>query len=297
MASATSNAGAALSGAMATADGIIVVSEYMRSLLVAADPQLAPDLHVLSRPIRDLGSLRPRLRAATTEPAVVTYAGRITAEKGLATVIEALATIRSSTPVALHIAGVVEDDQYWTSCQELLTTATRTNAQLSWTYLGHLDYDATDELFRRSDIVTVPSCWPEPLGAVALEAMAAGAAVIASPVGGLADVVVHGHNGVHAEPGDVAAWSDALATLLERPDLARRLGQQGHTDVSGTVIDDHLRDLDTLVARYSDRRPPSHALPTPRRQQIPAPTVGGSTAKDLPHLNPRTTTEASTRLR
>ncbi len=52
----------ALSRSMAAADGVIVVSQYMRSLLVAAEPRLDRDLHVLSRPIRDLGALRPRHR-------------------------------------------------------------------------------------------------------------------------------------------------------------------------------------------------------------------------------------------
>ncbi len=126
----------------------------------------------------------------------------------------------------LCIAGVVEDEQYWATCQRSSTSATTANAGFTATYLGHLDYDATDELFRRSDIVTVPSRWPEPLGAVALEAMSAGAAVVASPVGGLADVVVDGHNGLHANPGDVAAWSNALTALLEQPDMAHRLGRR-----------------------------------------------------------------------
>ena len=84
----------------------------------------------------------------------------------------------------------------------------RANPGLTITYLGHLDYDATDELFRQSDIVTVPSQWPEPLGAVALEAMSAGAAVIASSVGGLNDTSIHDHNGLHAEPGDVDSWAE-----------------------------------------------------------------------------------------
>ena len=124
----------------------------------------------------------------------------------------------------------------------------KANPGLTATYLGHLGYDATDELFGQSDIVTVPSCWPEPLGAVALEAMAAGAAVIASPVGGLADVVVHGHNGLHATPGDVGAWSDALTILLEQPATAAGLGRQARLDVSSNSIAVHLRELDTLVA-------------------------------------------------
>jgi glycosyltransferase involved in cell wall biosynthesis len=77
------------------------------------------------------------------------------------------------------------------------------NRRLKITYLDHLDYDAIDEQFRRSDIVAVLSQWPEPLDAVALEAMSAGAAVVAPSDGGLNDTLVHDHNGLHADPGDV----------------------------------------------------------------------------------------------
>ena len=128
--------------------------------------------------------------------------------------------------------------------------ATAANPGLTISYLGHLDYDATDELFRHSDIVTVPSQWPEPLGAVALEAMSAGTAVIASSVGGLIDTVVHDHNGLHATPGDVQSWAKALTTLLQHPDHAHRLGDQAHRDFTTIAIADHLDDLDDLVTTH-----------------------------------------------
>ena len=260
----------ALSRSMEDADGLIVVSEYMRSLLAAAEPRLDRDLHVLSRPIREIGPPRRRRRATAAAPAVVTYAGRINTEKGLAVVIEALGATRSSAPVELRIAGVVEDEQYWADCRQRL--AALVDSGITATYLGHLDYDATDELFRRSDIVAVPSLWPEPLGAVALEAMAAGAAVVASPVGGLADVVVPGRNGLHAAAGDVAAWTGALTTLLDDPETADRLGRQARSDVTVTGIGDHVRDLDTLVTAYRGSDHPRTA-PRPPRQLTPrAPT-------------------------
>ena len=135
------------------------------------------------------------------------------------------------------------------------------NPDLTITYLGHLDYDATDELFRQSDIVTVPSQWPEPLGAVALEAMSAGAAVIASSLGGLSDTVLHDHNGLHASPGDVDSWVNALTALLQDPEHAHRLGQQAHRDFARVAIGDHLDELDDLVSthrgtRRRDSQPP-----------------------------------------
>lgn len=251
-----------LSRSLDAADAVVVVSDYMRALLVDAEPHLDARLHLLARPIRDLGSLRPRQRTRSDEPAVVTYAGRITTEKGLAVVIEALGATRGDASIELRVAGVIEDHHYWSRCQRLGASAMARRPGLTITYLGHLDYDATDELFRQSDIVTVPSQWPEPLGAVALEAMSAGAAVIASSVGGLNDALVHDHNGLHASPGDAASWANALTTLLQRPDRARRLGHQAHHDIASIALDDHLDDLNHLVAnlRPATRPQPATAV-------------------------------------
>jgi glycosyltransferase involved in cell wall biosynthesis len=225
-----------LSRSLAAADAIVVVSDYMRGLLLDAEPHLDARLHLLSRPIRDLGKLRIRHRTRPEDPAVVTYAGRITAEKGLAVVVEALGAARCHGPVELRIAGVIEGHDYWSHCQQLQSEATARNPGLTITYLGHLDYDAIDEQYRQSDIVAIPSRWPEPLGAVALEAMSARAAVIASNVGGLSDTIGDDHNGLRAIPGDADSWANALTTLLQRPDDARRLGHQGHRDFASITI-------------------------------------------------------------
>jgi glycosyltransferase involved in cell wall biosynthesis len=240
-----------LSRSLAEVDAIVVVSDYMRSLLRDAVPHVDGRLHRLTRPIRDLGDVPRRRRHRPDDPAIVTYAGRITAEKGLAVVIEALGTIDSDASIELRVAGVVESDSYWAHCQRLLSSAMSANPRLSVAYLGHLDYDAIDEQFRQSDIVTIPSQWPEPLGAVALEAMSAGAAVIASNAGGLNDTLVHDHNGLHVDPYNVTAWATAITTLLQDPTRAGRLGQQGHRDFAGLSIDDHLADLDHLVSNIA----------------------------------------------
>jgi glycosyltransferase involved in cell wall biosynthesis len=251
---------AALSRSLGAADAVIVVSDYMRTLLLDAEPALDADMHTLTRPIRDVGAPRTRPRIAAHDPAVVAYAGRINAEKGLDVVIAALGAATTSAPVELRIAGVVEDEGYWFKCQQLIDEARTTNPRFDAVYLGHLDYHHTDELFAQSDIVTIPSRWPEPLGAVAVEAMSAGAAVIASRVGGLGDVVVHGHNGLQATAGDVASFAAALTALLDRPDVSRRLGRQAHRDVANANVDHHIRELDDLVvAHLAGRHPPDPA--------------------------------------
>ena len=65
-----------------------------------------------------------------------------------------------------------------------------------------------------------------------LEAMAFGLAVIATPVGGIGDVMRDGVNGLLVSTGDEGALAAALLKLLGDDDLCRRLGEQARQDVS-----------------------------------------------------------------
>jgi glycosyltransferase involved in cell wall biosynthesis len=81
-----------------------------------------------------------------------------------------------------------------------------------------------------ADVVALPSL-QEGLGVAALEAMAAGRPVVASRVGGLAEVVVEGETGLLAAPGDAAALAAALRTVAGDPALRARLGHGGRARV------------------------------------------------------------------
>lgn len=243
----------ALAAGLGAVDAVIVVSEYMRRLLVDAQPELNERIHLVPRPIRDLGAAPIRDRSAQ-DPAVITFAGRVTQEKGLAVLIEALAQSRSTAPIELRIAGAIEQPGYWRHCQQLLERAILANPRLRFTSLGHLDYASIDALFRASDIVAVPSQWPEPLGCVALEAMSAGAAVIASQIGGLAGTINDADNGLLVEPGTVDAWRAAVDGLLDQPDRARRLGENATHDSRRVSAAGHVETLDRIVTGAPVRR-------------------------------------------
>ena len=73
----------------------------------------------------------------------------------------------------------------------------------------------------------VPSVWPEPFGAVALEAMAAGKPVVASAIEGLFELVVDGSTGILVAPGDVEALRRAMQALVDDPPLRTRMGACG----------------------------------------------------------------------
>jgi glycosyltransferase involved in cell wall biosynthesis len=84
----------------------------------------------------------------------------------------------------------------------------------------------------------------EGLGVAALEAMAAGRAVVASRVGGLAQAVVEGRTGLCVEPGDVTGFASALERLARDPGLRARLGAEGPARVSEGF------EVEQMVAAY-----------------------------------------------
>jgi len=84
----------------------------------------------------------------------------------------------------------------------------------------------------RSLIGIVPSVWAEPFGLVVLEAMAAGRPVIASNIGGPADIVRDEETGLLVPPGDPRALRAALARLIADPALRARLGAAGQIRVN-----------------------------------------------------------------
>jgi glycosyltransferase involved in cell wall biosynthesis len=82
-------------------------------------------------------------------------------------------------------------------------------------------------------IALVPSRWPEPFSLVALEAMAAGRPVVASAVGGLADLVVDGTTGILVPPGDIEALRVGIRQLLADPQRRASMGQAGRQRAAG----------------------------------------------------------------
>lgn len=107
------------------------------------------------------------------------------------------------------------------------------------------------------DIFVCPSLY-EGFGIAIVEAMAAGRPVIASDVGGIPEIVVHGDTGLLVPPGDAAALADAIATLLTRPDQARAMGARGLARVRERfsieqAVQQHQQLYESLSTRHAGR--------------------------------------------
>ncbi len=93
-------------------------------------------------------------------------------------------------------------------------------------FVGHLDHAELMELMAAVDIVVVPSVH-EGLSVTAAEALMLGKPVIASNVGGLAEVVEAGISGVLVPPADPAALAGSIARLILDEALRKCLGKEG----------------------------------------------------------------------
>ncbi len=86
------------------------------------------------------------------------------------------------------------------------------------------------ELLSEVAVSVLPSL-SEGLSNSVLESMAAGVPVVATRVGGTPEAIEDGVSGFLVPPRDPAALAEAIAALLERPELARRLGEAARSRV------------------------------------------------------------------
>jgi len=111
-----------------------------------------------------------------------------------------------------------------------------------------------DDLIAASTAVVVPSRWREGFGLVALEAALRARAVVATRVGGLAEVVEDGITGLLVDNGDCDALGDALCRLLAEPGLAARMGEAAHTRALARFdFQAHVRAYDALYRECGRR--------------------------------------------
>jgi D-inositol-3-phosphate glycosyltransferase len=157
------------------------------------------------------------------------FVGRIEPLKGIDTLIQAIAIMRKmGVFVCLSVIGGEPNPSVETENTEMIRLKEMCEkAGLSdlVTFLGKRGQDTLPYYYSAVEAVVVPSHY-ESFGMVALEAMACGAPVVASQVGGLAYLVKDGETGFTVPVDDPQALAERLALLINDQSLRERLGRQ-----------------------------------------------------------------------
>ncbi len=104
------------------------------------------------------------------------------------------------------------------------------------------------EILAASDIFVLTSLW-EGLPRVLPQAMAVGVPIVATSVDGTPEAVVSGVNGFLVEPKDIGGMAERVIYLLDHPEEARTLGEQGRKMVDDFDIWQMLREQEELYQR------------------------------------------------
>ncbi|MEO8192469.1 MAG: glycosyltransferase family 4 protein [Gemmatimonadales bacterium] len=154
-----------------------------------------------------------------TGPVILGVAARLAPVKGISYLLSAMKQILIDDPdTVLQIAGAGPDRHKLESEAEWAGVAGSTR------FVGWQDDVAT--LMNRWDIYVQPSL-SEGLGIAVLEAMAIGLPVVATAVGGLREIVLHGETGYLVPPRDPDALAGSVCELMRDPRLRARMGDAG----------------------------------------------------------------------
>lgn len=105
-------------------------------------------------------------------------------------------------------------------------------------------YVKPEEFFSSIDVLVVPSLWQEPLGMVAIEALANHIPVIANRAGGLQETVIDGVNGLFCEAENPNSLGNAMRRLSEDPGLFNKLSSNARESVA------EILDKNRMVNAY-----------------------------------------------
>jgi glycogen(starch) synthase len=182
--------------------------------------QLVPEIFLRSSVIHnglDSPMLTPEL-PRFDEPRLLCL-GRLSPEKGFDVAIKAFAAVLERFPkTRLVICGD------GSSRCELEGMVAEKKLNHCVDFLGWVKPENVPALINGSTLVLMPSR-QESLPLVALEAALMERPVLATCVGGIPEVVIHEHTGLHVRPEDSQALAEAVAYLLQRPELAIKIGQ------------------------------------------------------------------------
>ncbi len=234
--------------AILDADAVIAVSKGTKADILKAYPEVDPErIHVIYNGIDLAEYQQAKGTGALTKYGVdaaspyVLFVGRITRQKGVTHLVEAIRYLPPGMQVVL-CAGAPDTPEIAAEMRAKVEAARAAGGNVVWIEKMVTKAEAI-ELYSHAQVFCCPSVY-EPFGIINLEAMACRAPVVASATGGILEVVVDGETGylVPFEPDAVTGFpveperfardlASRLTELMADPERCRRFGDAGRRRV------------------------------------------------------------------
>ena len=178
------------------------------------------------------------------------FLGRLEKRKGLKYLLLAYSKLKWDFPdLRLIVVGPGEPDA---ECYRIMSERNLQDV----IFTGRVSDEMRARYFKSAQIYCSPAVDKESFGIVLLEAMAAGAPVVATDIVGYASVVEHGHDGLLVPPKDEEALAQTIRVLLLDPSLRKRLSEQGIRTADSFRWE---RVAGSVLAYYHELIPSSYA--------------------------------------
>ena len=188
------------------------------------------------------------------------FTGQIASHKGVHLLVEAFRMLHTNGRLAeLHIHGGLDAKHtYARDYINRLRQLAGNDARIH--FEGRFENTRVADVLSGLDVTVVPSTWYENSPLAILESRAAGTPVVTAALGGMAELVRDGVDGLHFRSGDAADLARQLQRLLDEPDLLPRLRAGVARHVPRSIED----EMQQLMGIYQDlvSQPTHHNLAT-----------------------------------
>ena len=233
---------------LAAVDRFISPSRYLANAYRRAGiPQ--DRIEVIGYPLK-LDDFRPTSRTDDSRIRF-SFVGYLGEHKGVHTVVQALSHLNGHGPGLL--LNIVGDGEKRGVLQRQIEDMALGDAVRFW---GKVDHGDMPDVYRETDVLILPSIWPENQPLSIMEAMASRIPVIASRMGGIPELVEDGKTGYLFSSGDAVDLAQKISHFLRDPAKVQQFGSTAYR----RLIDEHTDDLidkiiDLFNAGSHDRSP------------------------------------------
>jgi len=189
-------------------DLFIAISQFARQKCIEAG---FPENKIVVKP----NFVHPDPGTGSGRGGYAMYVGRLSAEKGLDTLLDAWSHLRAPIPLKIVGDGPLETQ---------VKAATTQSPHISW--LGRRSRTDIQALMGEAMMLIFPSKWYETFGRVAVEAFSVGTPVIAASIGAIAELVEHGRTGLHFRPGDATDLAAQVEWVIAHPEQLQQMRRE-----------------------------------------------------------------------
>ena len=232
-------------------DYIISVSNYIRKELLPLGID-SNKIHTIYNVHLCLNHKCNNVKSTASSSQIVLFAlGRLVWYKGFEVILKAIEILfKQNSPVKLVIAGCGPEMSH------LKALIAVYNLEPFAVLAGHISEDEKVKFYYKSDIVLLPSIYPDPSPLVSMEAMDFGKPIIASNIGGIPEMVFDGVNGFLVPPNNPKKIAESILKLTSNWQLRKSMGNAGRNILykkfkNQQLIDQTINLYNKVVFEYN----------------------------------------------